>query len=138
LCPSIGGEVLGKPLRAAGGARRTALVVEGDASGREATRRMLERNGFEVLDAGDGPAAVELARRHAGDIDLLLTDAVMPEMPGIELADAILAQHPQTVVVYMSAYAKKAFRDGARPVALIEKPFDEAQLLEVLGRHLPA
>jgi two-component system cell cycle sensor histidine kinase/response regulator CckA len=129
---------LGNPRRAASGARRTALVVEGDASGREATRRMLERNGFEVLDAGDGPAAVELARRHAGDIDLLLTDAVMPDMPGIELADAILAQHPQTVVVYMSAYAKKAFRDGARPVALIEKPFDEAQLLEVLGEHLRA
>ena len=60
----------------------------------------------------------------------------MPEMPGIELADAIRAQHPQTVVVYMSAYAKEAFRDGARPVALIEKPFDEAQLLEVLGEHL--
>ena len=97
---------------------------------------MLERNGFDVLVAADGPAAVELGRRHAGDIDLLLTDAVMPEMPGIELADAIRAQHPQTVVVYMSAYAKEAFRDGARPVALIEKPFDEAQLLEVLGEHL--
>jgi two-component system, cell cycle sensor histidine kinase and response regulator CckA len=119
------------------GARRTALVVEGDASRRDAIQKMLERNGFDVLVAADGPAAVELGR-HAGDIDLLLTDAVMPAMPGIELADAIRAQHPQTVVVYMSAYAKEAFRDGARPVALIEKPFDEAQLLEVLGRHLPA
>ncbi len=98
---------------------------------------MLERNGFDVVAAADGPAAVELGR-HAGAIDLLLTDAVMPEMPGIEVADAIRAQHPQAVVVYMSAYAKEAFRDGARPVALIEKPFDEAQLLEVLGRHLPA
>jgi two-component system cell cycle sensor histidine kinase/response regulator CckA len=130
--------VLGKPLRAAGGARRTARVVEGVPAPREATRQMLERNGFDVLVAADGPAAVELSRSHAGDIDLLLTDAVMPEMPGIELADSIRAQRPQTVVVYMSAYAKEAFRDGARPVALIEKPFDEAQLLEVLGRHLPA
>ena len=98
---------------------------------------MLERNGFDVLAAADGPAALELSDHHDGDIDLLLTDAVMPEMPGIELADAIRAQHPQTVVIYMSAYAKDAFRDGPRPVALIEKPVDEAQLLEVLGEHLP-
>lgn len=98
---------------------------------------MLERNGFDVLAAANGPAALDLSGHHDGDIDLLLTDAVMPEMPGIELADAIRAQHPRTVVIYMSAYAKDAFRDGPRPVALIEKPVDEAQFLEVLGEHLP-
>ena len=112
-------------------------MVESDGTRRDVTREMLERNGFDVLVAADGRRALELGRDHDGAIDLLLTDVVMPEMSGLELADAVKARHPETLVVYKTAYAKEVFGDGPRPVALMEKPFDEAQLLEVLGRHLP-
>jgi two-component system cell cycle sensor histidine kinase/response regulator CckA len=128
---------VGRPWRSENGARPTALVVQEEGALRDTTRLMLERNGFDVVVAGDGQAAIALSRHHQGDIDLLLTDAFMPAMQGIELAETIKAQRPRIVVVYMSSYVNDAFGNGARPVALIERPFDEAQLLEVLDLHMP-
>ncbi len=118
---------------------KTVLVVEDERSLRTATREILERNGYMVLDAADGNAALELSRDHIGVIDVLLTDVVMPHMQGTELADAVRLQRPEVVVVYMTGYAKEAFRDrGVRPVALVEKPVTEEHLLEVLHQHLPS
>jgi two-component system cell cycle sensor histidine kinase/response regulator CckA len=114
-------------------ARRTALVVEEESGQRAATRQMLERNGFAVVSAADGPSALALSRRHDGDIALLLTDFLMPSMPGAELAERIRRQRPDIAVIYMSEFAF----DAARPPALIQKPFDEAQLLEVVRSNLP-
>jgi PAS domain S-box-containing protein len=118
------------------GAGRTALVVEDESGLREVIRRMLERHGYSVLVAADGPAAIALSKDHQGDIDILLTDVVMPRMQGTELADAIRAERPDIVVVYMTGYARDAFGDsGTRPTALIEKPFREDELLAVLRQH---
>ncbi len=115
---------------------KTVLVVEDERALRTMTREILERNGFVVLDAGDGQSALELSRGHEGAIDVLLTDVVMPQMQGTELADAIRLERPDVAVVYMTGYAKEAFRDrGVRPVALVEKPVAEEQLLEVLRQH---
>jgi CheY-like chemotaxis protein len=114
---------------------RTALIVEDEPGLRDVIRRMLERHGYTVLAAGDGPTAIELSRAHAGVIDVLLTDVVMPAMQGTELADAIRAQRPDTPVVYMTGYARDAFGDGVRPTALIEKPFREDDLLAILRAH---
>ncbi len=112
---------------------KTILVVEDERVLRTMTREILERNGYAVLDARDGDAAVELSHDHDGVIDVLLTDVVMPRMQGTELADTIRLQRPEIAVVYMTGYAKEAFRDRAvRPVALVEKPVTEEQLLEVL------
>ena len=120
------------------GSGRTALVVEDEPAQRALTRQMLERNGYAVVDAGDGASAIALSEGHEGHIDLLLTNVVMPTMQGTELADAITTQRPGIVVVYMSRYALAAFGDvDARPIAFIEKPFEEEQLLEVLQLHLP-
>lgn len=120
------------------GSGRTALVVEDEAAQRALTRQMLERNGYAVVDAGDGAGAIALSAGHDGHIDLLLTNVVMPTMQGTELADAITTQRPGIVVVYMSGYARDAFGDhGARPIAFIEKPIEEKELLEVLREHLP-
>jgi PAS domain S-box-containing protein len=133
-------EVQAEPDRIAGpsGEGKTALVVEDEAGLRDVIRRMLERNGYTVLVAGDGPAAIALSEAHVGDIDLLLTDVVMPKMQGTELADAIQQRRPGIVVVYMTGYARDAFGEsGVRPTALIEKPFREEQLLDVLRRHAP-
>lgn len=117
---------------------RTALVVDDEPVLRETTRRMLERNGYTVIDAGDGEHAIALSASRAGDIDLLLTNVVMPTMQGTELADAISSQRPGIVVVYMSGYARAAFGDpGARPIAFIERPFVEEELLQVIRLHLP-
>ena len=114
------------------------LVVDDEPELRGQTRLMLERNGYDVVVAGDGQSALALSRHHGGTIDLLLTDVVMPAMQGTELADAIRLQRPGIAVVYMTGYSKEALGDpGMRPVALVEKPFDEQTLLEVLRRHLP-
>jgi CheY-like chemotaxis protein len=118
---------------------KTVLLVEDEGALRLATREMLERNGYFVLDAGDGEAALELSRDHDGRIDVLLTDVVMPRMQGTELADAMRLQRPEIVIVYMTGYATEAFRDrGVRPVALLEKPVTETDLLEVLHQHMSA
>jgi CheY-like chemotaxis protein len=120
------------------GSGRTALVVEDEPELRAMTRLMLERNGYAVVDTGDGQAALALSRDHQGHIDLLLTDVVMPSMQGTELADAISAQRPGIVVVYMSGHALSAFGDHhARPIAFIEKPFREEDLRKILEEHLP-
>jgi len=116
---------------------KTVLVVEDERALRTLTREMLEANGYSVLEAGDGEAALELSRAHDGVIDVLLTDVVMPRMQGTELADAVRLQRPDIVVVYMTGYAREAFRDwGVRPVALVEKPVTEDQLLEMLHQQL--
>ncbi len=112
-------------------------MVEDEPAQRAQTRQMLERNGYTVVDAGDGEGAIALSKGYEGHIDLLLTNVVMPTMQGTELADAITTQRPGIVVVYMSRYALAAFGDiDARPIAFIEKPFEEEQLLEVLQQHL--
>ena len=116
---------------------KTILVVEDERGLRTTTREILERNGFVVLEAGDGQSALDLSHEYEGVIDVLLTDVVMPQMQGTELADAIRLERPEVVVVYMAGYAKEAFRDrGVRPVALVEKPVSEAQLLDVLRQHV--
>jgi DNA-binding NtrC family response regulator len=120
------------------GAGKTALVVEDEPALRALTREMLERNGYAVVDAGDGEGAIALSEGHSGHIDLLLTNVVMPTMQGTELADAISAQRPGIVVVYMSGHALSAFGDHhARPIAFIEKPFREEDLRKILEEHLP-
>lgn len=120
------------------GSTTTVLVVEDERALRLMTTEILERNGYTVLAAGDGEAALEVSRDYDGVIDILLTDVVMPRMQGTELADAIRLQRPEIAIVYMTGYAKEAFRDrGVRPVALVEKPVTEEQLLEVLRQQLP-
>jgi two-component system cell cycle sensor histidine kinase/response regulator CckA len=120
------------------GATKTVLVVEDEHALRTMTREILERNEYAVLDAGNGEAALELSRDHDGVIDALVTDVVMPRMQGTELADALRLERPEIAVVYLTGYAKDAFRDrGVRPVALVEKPVSEEQLLGVLREQLP-
>lgn len=118
--------------------RRTVLVVEDESMLRDMTREILERNGYNVLTAGDGEAAIASSRTFDGVIDVLLTDVVMPRMQGTELADALRLQRPDVVVVYMTGYAKEAFRErGVRPIALVEKPVSEETLLDVIRSFLP-
>ena len=115
-----------------GGAGQVILVVEDETALREPIRRILDRNGYHVLEAVSGPDAINLITSHSQHIDLLLTDVVMPQMMGDELAKQVRARQPGIQVVYMSGYTQGLL--GANGiiepgVSLIEKPFSEPALL---------
>ncbi|HTW07150.1 MAG TPA: PAS domain S-box protein [Acidimicrobiales bacterium] len=115
------------------GGGETILVVEDEEGMRDVTVRILTRNGYRVLTAANGPTALELAARHDGHIDLLVTDVVMPQMLGKEVADRMGELRPGTRVLYMSGYAQPVLgsqRTLEEGVTLIEKPFSEATLLD--------
>jgi hypothetical protein len=122
----------------------TVLVVEDEEALRLVTQRIFARNGYRVITAPDGPAALEIARAHEGEIHLLVTDVVMPRMLGKEVAEKMREIKPGIKVLFMSGYARPvlASQGSLEPnVALVEKPFSEAELLsqagEVLNGHFP-
>lgn len=82
----------------------TILVAEDEAALRTIVERILHRAGYEVLTAASGPDAIALAKQHAGPIHLLLSDVVMPDMSGLDLAEQFLRDFPQMRVVLMSGY----------------------------------
>jgi PAS domain S-box-containing protein len=110
----------------------TVLVVEDEAALREVTDRILARNGYRVITARHGAEAIDVARHEAGEIHLLITDVIMPEMLGREVAANIRASRPGVRVLYMSGYAHPVLTSQGTleaGVTLIEKPFTEADLL---------
>jgi PAS domain S-box-containing protein len=109
----------------------TVLVVEDETDVRSLARRVLELSGYTVLEAGNGREALALARHRGTPVPLLLTDVVMPEMGGTELARELLCVWPELKVLFMSGHADgmlgQYFR--ANPaVPLLHKPFTPAQL----------
>lgn len=128
------------PKRAAGSSRQTVLVVEDEAPVRSIVRTMLERGGFEVLEASSGIEALAIWHQHHADISLLLTDVVMPVgLSGQELAEKFRAQEPSLKVLYTSGYSPGAVGNGLATVseaAFLEKPFDAPKLIEAVQRCL--
>ncbi|HEY1370705.1 MAG TPA: ATP-binding protein [Gaiellaceae bacterium] len=114
----------------AGTEGETILVVEDDAGLRALAKTVLEEAGYTVLDARFGDEALWIADRHEGPINLLLTDGVMPVMSGRELAERLLALHPEAAVVYMSGYQRESFPGSPPPEeAFLAKPFTPETLL---------
>lgn len=118
----------------------TILLVEDDASVRSLTLRILAREGYHVIEAGNGDDALAAARRADRPIDLLISDVIMPGLSGGELARRLLEERPGTAVLYMSGYPDDTVaRSGRidRDAAFIEKPFTPETLArrvrEVLG-----
>jgi PAS domain S-box-containing protein len=117
----------------------TVLIVEDEPALREVTKRIFTRNGYQVITAGDGPEALDVARDHPGDIHLLVTDVVMPHMLGKEVAEKMRLIKPGIEVLFMSGYARPVLASQGRlepHVALVEKPFSEADLLAKAGQVL--
>jgi PAS domain S-box-containing protein len=113
-------------------AGETILVVEDAEDLREVVGRILSRNGYHVIIAANGPEAIEAANVHNAHIDLLLTDVVMPQMQGKELAERITAMQPGIKVLFMSGYAQPMLGASGTlepGVVLLEKPFTEPLLL---------
>jgi CheY-like chemotaxis protein len=103
----------------------TLLVVDDDQWVRELAGNILRAEGYHVLEASDGQTALRMAKMHSGPVDLLLTDVMMPEMTGRQLADQLHAAYPSMKVLFMSAYAPEAVTDaGVRATdPFIAKPF---------------
>ncbi len=107
------------------------LVVEDEAAVRRVVERMLRSAGYDVLVADSGDDAMRVCDSLNVSVDLLLTDVVMPEMGGRELADRMIARHPHLKVLYMSGYTddgivKNNVLDSA--ARFIAKPFSAAEL----------
>jgi CheY-like chemotaxis protein len=114
------------------GGGETILVVDDEAGLREVARRILTRNGYEVLLAGSGADAIEIAQSHEGTIDVLLTDVVMPRMQGPEVAQRVKAIRPSIRTIFMSGHAKPVLEAEdilGTDFIFIEKPFDQSDLL---------
>lgn len=107
----------------------TVLVVEDEHSVRDLVREMLEPLGYQVLTAGSPGEALLLGDRHPGPIHVLLTDVVMPEMGGPELARRLAARRPTLRVVYMSGYGEEVATAGS---TWLPKPFSAGGLARAL------
>ena len=108
------------------GGSETILLVEDEPSVRRLARRVLERLGYEILEAASGAAALAAAGERDGPIDLLLTDVVMPGLRGDELAAQLAPLRPDMVVLYISGYTDGAMDLGAVRAAgseFLAKPF---------------
>jgi DNA-binding response OmpR family regulator len=122
------------------GGPETILFVEDDPSIRQVVRRFLEMAAYTVLEAPSPRHALEIAGAYERPIDLLLTDVVMPEMSGRQLAEQLAVRRPGLPVLYMSGYTDDAvFHQGRLEgdTAFLAKPFAPDVLLrrirEILG-----
>ena len=109
----------------------TILLVEDDDGVRALTRRVIQSAGYTVLAARDGAEAVQLAGKHVGRIDLLVTDVVMPKMDGREVAGRVLELRPELKVLFLSGYTDDAVvRYGIlhETVNFLQKPFIPSSL----------
>ena len=112
----------------------TILLVEDEDSVREMTAWILRRAGHRVLPAASPTEALALFGMYTNEIDVLVTDVVMPQMSGTALAAQILARRPALAVLYVSAYPDAMPARGAAtgPVAFLAKPFAPAMLLATI------
>ena len=119
----------------------TILLVEDDDRMCALARVMLERLGYVVLEGRNGPEALAMYENRSGPIHLLVTDVVMPEMSGRELAERLRGQWPSIKVLYMSGFTDDAvLRHGIRRAehAFLQKPFSSSALASRVRRELDA
>jgi PAS domain S-box-containing protein len=108
----------------------TILVVDDENGVRKLVSAILQSNGYTIIEAGSGAAALAAYEKNAHKIDLVLSDIVMPQMNGYELARLIAARNPQLRFLYMSGYRDSPIGGEGRPAhALLHKPFTPDALL---------
>jgi CheY-like chemotaxis protein len=109
----------------------TILVVEDNQSVREYVLAALREQGYKLLAAADGAQALELARGYAGEISLLLTDVVMPQMSGPQVARTLRRLRPDLKVLYISGFTQPSIEfDLGWGDAMIQKPFSPTAIAE--------
>jgi CheY-like chemotaxis protein len=120
----------------------TILIVEDKEQVREYCHTVLERQGYKVLEAEDGPEALTILALHGAPVNLLLTDVVMPKMNGKELFVRATERQPGLKVLYMSGYTDNVIAHRGvldEGIAFIQKPFTvqalTAKVREVMARE---
>jgi len=106
----------------------TLLLVEDERAVRDLASRVLRECGYTVLEAADGEEALLVARRYSGQVDLLVTDIIMPRMSGRSLAEQLLRQNPGLRVLFISGYPLGQV--VALTEAYLHKPFGPAELCQ--------
>jgi DNA-binding response OmpR family regulator len=131
-------EVAGRiPSALAGG---TILLAEDEPALRILVQDVLGRAGYRVLAAEDGEEALAVSRGHGGTVDLLVTDIVMPNLGGRELAARLLEERPGVRILFMSGYPNDARgfgEPGGSTGDLLRKPFPMRELVERVRAALP-
>jgi signal transduction histidine kinase len=123
------------------GGRETILIVEDDHAVMRATVATLKNGGYAVLTAANGDEACRLVQRHSGDIDLVLSDVVMPQLGGPELAEFLATARPDTPIIFMTGYSDYPIvtENGDNRIAkrrAIMKPFRPNELLSIVREVL--
>jgi CheY-like chemotaxis protein len=108
----------------------TILVVDDDAAVRHLTAALLERGGYSVIEAESGPVAIERFTENPGEVQLILSDVVMPQMTGTEMIHRIRSIDPSVPVMLMTGCAINTILPDAVPV--ISKPFTSELLLKTV------
>jgi two-component system, cell cycle sensor histidine kinase and response regulator CckA len=114
------------------------LLVEDESIVREITGEVLSHAGYRVLASSSGREALQKAREHQGRIDVLLTDIVMPEMNGADLAHHMLHRQPDLITIFMSGYAERDLLGDMELATAthIQKPFTVNMLLSRVAEAL--
>jgi DNA-binding NtrC family response regulator len=109
----------------------TILLVEDEPAILGMTRLMLERLGYRVLLASTPSEAIRVAKEHGGEIHLLITDLIMPEMNGWDLAKNLTSLHPELACLFMSGYTSDVIAHHGvldEGVQFIQKPFSMKEM----------
>jgi CheY-like chemotaxis protein len=114
--------------------RETILVVEDQPATARITHILLESWGYRVFEAHGGPEALDIFELHGDEIHLLLTDVIMPEMSGPQLAEELMRRKPELHVVFMSGYPDQ--ESGPEEGGFLPKPFNPASLSRTIRREL--
>jgi len=134
-------EVMQQPKVAPGGTE-TILVVEDEPALRELVQEILQKKGYRVLDAATGVEALKLWEQHKEDIDLLLTDMMMPDgVGGRELAERVLEERADLKVIYSSGYSLDSVGNGTQlgdGRNFLQKPYDPETLAQMVRDCLNA
>jgi two-component system cell cycle sensor histidine kinase/response regulator CckA len=122
-----------KPVPADDTGHGTILLVEDEEGLRGLNARGLASRGYTVLQAANGVEAIEVLGGHAGKVDLVVSDVVMPEMDGPTLLKELRRRDPAVRVIFVSGYAEEAFEKNLPDegtYAFLAKPFTLKQLVE--------
>jgi len=117
----------------------TVLLVEDEDAVRSFAVRALATRGYHVLEAHSGVHALEVMEAHGGDVDLVISDVVMPEMDGPTLLKHLRKANPQIKIIFMSGYAEEAFRnnlDEDETFTFLPKPFSLKKLAAAVKEML--
>jgi len=120
--------------------RETVLLAEDQPSIRAALCECLESKGYKILEAQNGIQALEISEQYPGSIDVLVTDVIMPQVRGLELAKRVSEFRPDICVIFMSGYSEDALLENRllsqKNTTLIQKPFDPEELAQMIRESL--